>query len=139
MLAYSTHLPICTFVLFDLGSSPLTIAKSWLGAKHRPRLLIFRSTICLSHMKFVPLSKISDAIIACDFWLAPRHPNQKSWIRQCIQHKRRLIQNISYARSILAAFLTYQNLNKYRDLAETDKLRQNTLVCHEFCGAYLCY
>ena len=28
-----------------------------------------------------PLSKISDDVIACDFWFGP--PNEKSWLRLC--------------------------------------------------------
>ena len=49
-------------------------------------------------------------------------PDQKSWLRLCILLQRGLTQNISYARSILAASLTYQNLNKYRDQAKTSNL-----------------
>ena len=54
--------------------TPLAIAKLWLGAKQRPRLLIFQSTIFLSHKKFVPLSKISDDVFTCDLWFAPPPP-----------------------------------------------------------------
>ena len=39
------------FLIF--GSSPLPVVKFWLSARHRPRLQIFHSTICLSNTKFL--------------------------------------------------------------------------------------
>ena len=66
------------FCYLTLILSPLSLAKSWFRAKTRPRRLIFHHTILLSTKAF--LLKISDNVIACDWWFGPS-PYQKSWLR----------------------------------------------------------
>ena len=57
--------------------SPLPSAKSRLSAKHRPRLLIFHSTISLPHKKFLFRKfMMTSLLVICG--LGP--PNQKSWL-----------------------------------------------------------
>ena len=54
--------PIVHIYTFLGGLSSVPLAKSWLCAKHWPRLLIFQSTISVPQKVF--LSKISDDVIA---------------------------------------------------------------------------
>ena len=58
----------------------LPLAKSWLRANTQatPSNLPFYDIFALAEK--VPLSKISDDVIACDLWFAPP-PNHKSWLR----------------------------------------------------------
>ena len=79
ILSYTSLLntsPILHIYTFFGGLSSFPLPKSWLCAKHRPRLLIFQSTISSSYKKF----------FFRDFTMTSLHvvclpPNQKSWLR----------------------------------------------------------
>ena len=67
------RLSIYTFALLTFDLSPLPIAKFWLYAKLRPRLLIFQFTILLSHKKFL-FRKFLMTSLDVIFGLLPHQP-----------------------------------------------------------------
>ena len=79
-LVYFYTSPNLDIFIFNFWFKPFPFRKLSFKCQTRPRLLIFHSTISLSHKKFL-FQKFLMTSLHVIFGLPP--PNQKSWLRLC--------------------------------------------------------